>query len=173
MKKKSLSLARAFSVLLLCLLCLIPTAYANSGPRPEICITVINAPEGQIRLDLLVQDDSFYLDSAAKGFDPAILDNLRSLEGDGWVLSGHFTQFDSAQPQADGTWLFRRDGFSKPFRIAVATVDHAQASETPYTPRKPLSTLSTTGKPIPFESPPRRPCAFLPVWPPPSFPPLS
>ena len=55
MKKKSTSLARTFPVLLLCLLCLIPTAYADIGPKPELTVTVINAPEGTLYLDLLAE----------------------------------------------------------------------------------------------------------------------
>lgn len=135
MKRKSVSLARVFPVLLLCLLCLTPTAYANSGPRPEITITVINAPEGQIRLDLLTED-SGRADLSEAQYDPAILANLRSLEGGGWALSGYFTASDSARPREDGTWLFYRDGFSKPFRIAVANAESAQATQEPYVPNE-------------------------------------
>ena len=44
MKQNAPSLARVFPVLLLCLLCLVPTAYADIGPKPEVTITVVNAP---------------------------------------------------------------------------------------------------------------------------------
>lgn len=136
MKSKAPSLARVFPVLLLCLLFLIPTAYANSGPRPEITITVVNAPEGPLCLDLLTEgspdDNSPYGYEAI--YDPELISNLRSLEGDGWTLSGHFTGTDSTHPREDGTWLFHRDGFSRPFRIAAATSESAQAVQAPYVP---------------------------------------
>lgn len=136
MKQKSTSLARTIPALLLCLLCLIPTAYANSGPRPEITITVVNAPEGLICFDLLLQGDhengSTYGSNAK--CDPDIINNLRSLEGDGWILSGYFTAAGSVRPREDGTWLFYRPGFSEPFRIAVANAESAQATQTPYVP---------------------------------------
>lgn len=136
MKKKSVSLARTLPALLLCLLCLIPTAFANSGPRPEITITVVNAPEGSICLDLLTQDSpKDYPPYGDWGkYDPEIITNLSSLEGDGWMLSGFFTASDSVHPRDDGTWLFYRDGFSEPFRIAVANAENAQATQTPYVP---------------------------------------
>ena len=53
MNRKALSLARAFPVLLLCLLYLIPPARADMGPKPEVTITVVNAPAGELYLDLL------------------------------------------------------------------------------------------------------------------------
>ena len=135
MKKKSVSLARVFPVLLLCLLCLTPTAYANSGPRPEICITVVNAPEGEVCLALLMEGGQGVDPSETQfQYDPGTLANLRALEGGGWVLGDAFTAAYSAGRQKDGSWVFRRDGFSRPFRVAVATKDNAQAAETPYTP---------------------------------------
>lgn len=138
MKKKSASLARAFPALLLCLLCLIPTAYANSGPRPEITITVVNAPEGQLCLDLLIQRSAAIGKDPYDGakYDPEIVSNLRSLEWGGWRLSGYFTAADSTRPRNDGTWLFHRDGFSEPFYIAVANAETAQVTQEPYVPKE-------------------------------------
>lgn len=133
MKKKSMSLARAFPALLLFFLCLLPTAYANSTPKPEIYITVANAPAGQVCLGLLMEN-SWTAGYGEAKYDPAVLDNLRSLEGDGWTLSGYAYPYDDTSPREDGTWLFYREGFSEPFRVAVATADCAQAAETPYTP---------------------------------------
>lgn len=141
MKKRSISLARMFPVLLLCLLCLIPTAHADIGPKPEVIITVVNAPEEEIYLDLLAEGhstDSPYPNSF-DSCDPAILNNLRSLEGDGWVLaystglSGKAPVFGDVRPQEDGTWRYSYIGVPETFRIAAATEDKAQAAETPYT----------------------------------------
>lgn len=152
MNKKSLSLARVFPVLLLCLLCLIPTAYADIGPKPEVTITVVNAPEGEVYLDLLAEGtptdnpyskptypDPDQAPSPGQTSGPAILENLRSLEGDGWVLayttgvSGRPPVFGDVRPREDGTWRYSYVGLPETFRVAVATADAAQAAEAPYT----------------------------------------
>lgn len=141
MKRKALSLARIFLVLPLCLLCLIPTAQADIGPKPEVTITVVNAPEGTLYLDLLAQgtpSDHPYPNSNDQR-DPAILDNLRSLEGDGWVLaystgiSNRAPVFGDVRPRDDGTWRFSYVGLPETFRVAAATADEARAVEVPYT----------------------------------------
>ena len=146
MNTKSLSLARVFPVLLLCLLCLIPTAYADIGPKPEVTITMVNAPEGEVYLDLLAEgtptDDPYskppYPDPDQTS-GPAILENLRSLEGDGWVLayttgvSGRPPVFGDVHPREDGTWRYSYVGLPETFRVAVATADAAQAAEVPFT----------------------------------------
>ena len=141
MNGKSLSLARVFPVLLLCLLCLIPTAWADIGPKPEVAITVVNAPEGVLYLDLLAQGEPAnqpYPNSNGE-CDPALLDRLRSLEGDGWVLA--YTTgvarrnpvFGDVRPREDGTWHFFYTGLPETFRVDAATADQAQAAEVPYT----------------------------------------
>lgn len=140
MKQKSAFPARLFPVLLLCLLCLLPTAYADIGPKPEITITVVNAPEGTLYLDLLTEGEPRehpYPNSNGER-DPAILENLRSLEGDGWVLA--YTTgvsgppvFGDVHPQEDGSWRYSYIGLPETFRVAAATADVAQAAETPYT----------------------------------------
>ena len=140
MKQKSISLARAFPVLLLCLLCLAPTAHADIGPKPEVTITVVNAPEGTLYLDLLTEGtptDNPYTNSNSE-CDPAILENLRSLEGDGWVLA--YTTgvsgppvFGDVRPREDGSWRYSYMGLPETFRVATATADEAKAVETPYT----------------------------------------
>lgn len=140
MKQKSVSLARTIPVLLLCLLCLLPTAYADIGPKPEVTITVVNAPEGTLYLDLLTQGtptDHPYPNSNDE-CDPVILENLRSLEGDGWVLA--YTTgvsgppvFGDVRPREDGSWRYSYVGLPETFRVAAATADHAQAVEIPYT----------------------------------------
>lgn len=140
MKSKAPSLARVFPVLLLCLLFLIPTAYADIGPKPSLTITVVNAPEGELYLDLLREGtpaEHPYPNSNDQ-CDPVILDNLHSLEGDGWVLaystgvSGP-PVFGSLRPQEDGTWHYSYVGLPETFRVAAATADEAQAAEVPYT----------------------------------------
>lgn len=140
MKQKVLSLARVLPALLLCLLCLIPTARADIGPKPEVTITVVNAPDGTLYLDLLTEGtptDTPYPNSIDE-CDPAILDNLRSLEGNGWILA--YTTgveappiFGDVRPQEDGTWRFSYHGLPDTFRVAAATADTAQAAEIPYT----------------------------------------
>lgn len=140
MKQKSISLARTLPLLLLCLLCLLPTAYADIGPKPEVTITVVNAPEGALYLDLLTQGtptDHPYPNSNGE-CDPAILDQLRSLEGDGWVLA--YTTgvsgppvFGDVRPREDGSWRYSYVGLPEIFRIAAATADEARAVEAPYT----------------------------------------
>ncbi len=141
MKKKSVSLVRAFPVLLLCLFCLIPTAYADMGPKPEVTITVVNAPEGELYLDLLTQGEpshSYFSEEEESQYDPAILASLRSLEGDGWVLAystgtGGIPVFGDLTPQEGGVWRYYYIGLPETFRVAAATAGQAQAAEAPYT----------------------------------------
>ena len=141
MKQNAPSLARVFPVLLLCLLCLVPTAYADIGPKPEVTISVVNAPEGVLYLDLLAQGepmDQPYSNSNGE-CDPALLDNLRSLEGDGWVLAyttgvaRNAPVFGDVRPREDGTWRFSYVGLPETFRVAAATADEAKAAEVSYT----------------------------------------
>ena len=141
MKKKSESLARVLPALLLCLFCLIPSAYADIGPKPEVTITVVNAPEGELYLDLLTEGparEDPYPNSNGE-CDPAILDNLRSLEGNGWVLAyttgaaNRAPVFGDVRPREDRTWRFSYTGLPETFRVAAATADQAQAAESPYT----------------------------------------
>lgn len=139
MKKKPSSLARALPALLLCLLCLVPTAYADMGPKPEVTITVVNAPEGTLYLDLLTEETpTEHPYSNLDNYDPAILESLRSLEGDGWVLaystgvSGP-PVFGDLRPREDGTWHFSYHGVPVAFRVAAATADEARAVEEIYT----------------------------------------
>lgn len=141
MKQKVPSLARVFPVLLLCLLCLIPAASADIGPKPALTVTVVNAPEGELYLDLLMEGEpsEHPYPNDNDECDPVILDNLRSLEGDGWVLAyttgaaNRAPVFGNVRPQADGTWLYSYVGLPETFRVAAATADRAQAAETPYT----------------------------------------
>lgn len=141
MNRKSMSFARVFFVLPLCLLCLISAVRADIGPKPEVTITVVNAPEGELYLDLLAQGeptDSPYPNSTAE-CDPALLDRLRSLEGEGWVLAyttglaRNAPVFGDVRPQENGTWRFSYIGLPETFRVAAATADEARAAQLPYT----------------------------------------
>lgn len=138
-KRKSTALARVFPVLLLSLFLLIPTAYADIGPKPEVTITVVNAPEGELYLDLLTQGtptDHPYPNSSDE-CDPVILDNLCSLEGNGWVLayttgvSNRPPVFGDVRPQEDGSWRFSYVGLPETFRVAAAMADESKAAEAP------------------------------------------
>lgn len=143
MKRKTTPLARAVLPLLLCVLFLIPTAYADLGPKPELTVTVVNAPEGELYLDLLTRGNptqySWFDEEDEAACDPVILQNLRSLEGDGWVLaystgiSGRPPVFGDLRPREDGTWRYSYVGLPQTFRVAAATAGQAQAAETAYT----------------------------------------
>ena len=138
MKKKSTSLARTFPVLLLCLLCLIPTAYADIGPKPELTVTVLNAPEGTLYLDLLAEgtprDESLY-DSS--DLEQAIMERLHSLEGRGWVLvvsTGLSVPvfgdvYPSGHTNGNPVYHFSYTGLPGEFKLASATADEAKTTE--------------------------------------------
>lgn len=140
MTKNATSLARTIPALLLCLLCLIPTAHADIGPKPEVTITVVNAPEGEIYLDLLTEGTATGspYPRSFDGCNAVILDNLRSLEGNGWVLaystgvSGRPPVFGDLRPQENGAWRYSYAGLPDTFRVAAATIDEARAVEVPY-----------------------------------------
>ena len=123
---------------------LAPAARADIGPKPSLTVRVVNAPEGTLYLDLLTQgepSDHPYPNSDSEKTDPALLDTLRSIEEDGWVLAystgveGRPPVFGSVLPQEDGTWRFSYIGLPETFRVAVATEDWARASKTVYTRR--------------------------------------
>lgn len=143
MKRKTTPLARAVLPLLLCVLFLIPTAYADLGPKPELTVTVVNAPEGELYLDLLTRGTptrySWFDEEDEAACDPVILQNLRSLEGDGWVLaystgaSENAPVAGSLHPREDGTWFFFYLGLPETFRVAAATADGAKVVESSYT----------------------------------------
>jgi hypothetical protein len=59
--------------------------HADMGPKPQLKITVVNAPDELYYLDLLVKAEEIgpngeYLE----GLDPAMFANLKSLEDEGW-----------------------------------------------------------------------------------------
>ena len=139
MKKKSTSLARAFPVLLLCLLCLIPTAYADMGPKPELTVTVVNAPEGTLYIDLLAEGtppkDRPPYDQT--GLDQTVMERLHSLEGDGWVLAVSTGRsipvfgdvYPSGYTNGKPTYHFSYTGLPGKFKLAAATADDVKTTE--------------------------------------------
>ena len=69
---------------LLCLMVLPGTASADSGPKPAVTITVVNAPAGEYYLDLLVTDPGDHANIDPADYDPNLLQGLRDWEVDGW-----------------------------------------------------------------------------------------
>ncbi len=62
------------------------TAYADMGPKPQITIRVVNPPEQEYYLDLLVKGDGTYdnLEYDEKDYDPVKLAFLQSYDADEW-----------------------------------------------------------------------------------------
>ena len=58
---------------LLCLMVLPSTASADSGPKPAVTITVVNALAGEYYLDLLVTDPATMQTSNPADYDPNLL----------------------------------------------------------------------------------------------------
>ena len=69
---------------LLCLMVLPGTASADSGPKPAVTSTVVNAPAGEYYLDLLVTDPGDHANIDPADYDPNLLQGLRDWEVDGW-----------------------------------------------------------------------------------------
>lgn len=140
MKKRVPALLQTLLFLFLCAPLLVSTASADVGPKPSLTITVINAPEGELYLDLLAEGEPWenIRERSEEEYDPVILARLRTLEGDGWVLSCSSGLADSNSPHGDlrprrnGKWVFDY-WLPDSFRVAVATADHAQATQTAYT----------------------------------------
>lgn len=140
MKRNQSQILRNLTLALAVLLCLALPAYADMGPKADLTVTVVNAPEGECYVDLLYEDSSSsfanYMDTS--GCDPALLASLHSLEGDGWVLacatgvSGP-PIFGDLLPNENGQYVYSYHGLPRTFRLAVATEDGAQATEESYT----------------------------------------
>lgn len=138
-KKPRTSLAHTFPALLLCLLCLVPTAYADIGPKPELTVTVINAPEETLYIDLLAEGtpprDRPPYDQT--GLDQTVMERLHSLEGDGWVLvvsTGRSVPvfgdvYPSGYTSGKPTYHFSYTGLPGEFKLAAATADEVKTSE--------------------------------------------
>ncbi len=140
MKRNQSRILRNLTLALAVLLCLALPAYADMGPKADLTVTVVNAPEGECYVDLLYEDSSSsfanYVDTS--GCDPALLASLHSLEGDGWILacatgvSGP-PIFGDLLPNENGQYVYSYHGLPRTFRLAVATKDGAQATEESYT----------------------------------------
>ena len=122
---------------LLCLMVLPGTASADSGPKPAVTITVVNAPAGEYYLDLLVTDPGDHANIDPADYDPNLLQGLRDWEVDGWypALAGGASVplFGNLRPGEDGTHRFTYYGLPRAFRIAVSGPDGAQATDEPFT----------------------------------------
>ena len=122
---------------LLCLMVLPSTASADSGPKPAVTITVVNAPAGEYYLDLLVTDPGDHANIDPADYDPDLLQGLRDWEVDGWypALAGGTSVplFGDLLPGEDGTHRFTYYGLPRAFRIAVSGPDGAQATDEPFT----------------------------------------
>lgn len=130
----------ALMLALLCALCLTMPAHADMGPKPDLTIAVVNAPEGEtVYVDLLYEaSGELYQASFPDGYEPDILEQLHSLENDRWVLAcatgtGGAPIFGDIAPQADGTYWFGYFGLPTTFRLAAATASSAQATAEAYT----------------------------------------
>ena len=122
---------------LLCLMVLPSTASADSGPKPAVTITVVNALAGEYYLDLLVTDPGDHANIDPADYDPNLLQGLRDWEVDGWypALAGGTSVplFGDLRPGEDGTHRFTYYGLPRAFRIAVSGPDGAQATDEPFT----------------------------------------
>ena len=122
---------------LLCLMVLPGTASADSGPKPAVTITVVNALAGEYYLDLLVTDPGDHANIDPADYDPNLLQGLRDWEVDGWypALAGGTSVplFGDLRPGEDGTHRFTYYGLPRAFRIAVSGPDGAQATDEPFT----------------------------------------
>ena len=122
---------------LLCLMVLPGTASADSGPKPAVTITVVNAPAGEYYLDLLVTDPGDHANIDPADYDPNLLQGLRDWEVDGWypALAGGTSVplFGDLRQGEDGTHRFTYYGLPRAFRIAVSGPDGAQATAEPFT----------------------------------------
>ena len=128
----------AIACILLCLAVLPGTASADSGPKPAVTITVVNAPAGEYYLDLLITDPEPDHDNIeVEDYDPELIAGLKSWEDEGWypalVTGTRAPLFGELTAEADGIHRFSYHGLPRTFRIAVSGPGGAQATEEPFT----------------------------------------
>ena len=127
----------ALACILLCLAVLPGTASADTGPKPAVTITVVNAPAGEYYLDLLITGPGDYENIDPADYDPALIAGLKSWEGEGWypalVTGTRAPLFGELTAEADGIHRFSYHGLPRTFRIAVSGPDGAQATAEPFT----------------------------------------
>ena len=124
--------------ILLCLAVLPGTASADSGPKPAVTITVVNAPAGEYYLDLLITDPEPDHDNIeVEDYDPELIAGLKSWEDEGWypalVTGTRAPLFGELTAEADGIHRFSYHGLPRTFRIAVSGPGGAQATDEPFT----------------------------------------
>ena len=131
---------RALPLALLCALLLVLPARADMGPKPDLTVTVVNAPEGLCYVDLLYQGggDNLHSDLDVSGYDQDLIASLHTLEGDGWVLActtgtSGAPIFGDLLPNEAGQYVYSYFGLPQTFRLAAATAGGAQATEESYT----------------------------------------
>ena len=127
----------AIACILLCLAVLPGTASADTGPKPAVTITVVNAPAGEYYLDLLITGPGDYENIDPADYDPALIAGLKSWEGEGWypalVTGTRAPLFGELTAEADGIHRFSYNGLPRTFRIAVSGPGGAQATAEPFT----------------------------------------
>ena len=128
----------AITCILLCLAVLPGTASADSGPKPAVTITVVNAPAGEYYLDLLITDPEPDHDNIeVADYDSELIAGLKSWEDGGWypalVTGTSAPLFGDLVPGEDGTHHFTYFGLPDTFRIAVSGPGGAQATDEPFT----------------------------------------
>ena len=127
----------AIACILLCLAVLPGTASADTGPKPAVTITVVNAPAGEYYLDLLITGPGDYENIDPADYDPALIAGLKSWEGEGWypalVTGTRAPLFGELTAEADGIHRFSYHGLPRTFRIAVSGPGGAQATAEPFT----------------------------------------
>ena len=141
MKRNQSQILRNLTLALAVLLCLALPAYADMGPKADLTVTVVNAPEGQCYVDLRYEGGGGdpHSDLDTTGYDQELIASLHDLEGDGWTLalstglSSGPPIFGDLTPNSDGTYHYSYHGLPRTFRLAVATADGAQATQESYT----------------------------------------
>ena len=139
MRQTPSALLRALPLALLCALLLALPARADMGPKADLTVTVVNAPEGECYVDLLYEGggDNLHRDLDVSGYDQDLIASLHTLEGDGWVLAlltgSYLPIFGDLTPDRNGEYVYSYHGLPDTFRLAVATSEGAQAVEQPYT----------------------------------------
>lgn len=141
MKRNQLRILCTLSLAFIALLCLSLSAYADMGPKPDLTVTVVNAPEGLCYVDLLYEGggDDLHSDFDTSGCDQKLIASLHTLEGDGWTLalttgiSSGPPIFGDLTPNSDGAYHYSYHGLPRTFRLAVATEEGIQATQESYT----------------------------------------
>ena len=120
-------LASVFLTLLFCLVLLPTTALADIGPKPSLTITVIDPPEGEYYLDLLIPEEErgdYENLRDPENYDELALSALFNCEAQGWypAYAGGTKAplFGGLRPDEDGKHRFTYWGLPDAFRIVVA-----------------------------------------------------